>query len=155
MSEIIKSMGPFELKENFNLCSTNRKMLVRKKTWGNLSTRKNLVTLISWCISFSIPVFSDCGLASGQTYIPGVGVSHLVPAWVLSRARGLGNAWGFMAHQKKSRCCHHPPWMAKLLRNLLFSPLASPASSTLPSSQKTLAAQKRGKTTKKNNQVFA
>lgn len=142
-------MGPLECKENFNLCSTNKKNVSKKKTWGNLNTRKKLVTLISWCISFSVPVFSDCGLASGQTYIPGVGVSHLVPAWVPSRARALESAWEVMAHQKQSRCCHHPPWMAKPLRNILFPPLASPAPSTQPSFQKILAAQKRGKEQRK------
>lgn len=54
-----------------------QKNVSKKKTWGNLSTRKKLVTLICSCISFSVPVVSDCGLASGQTYIPGVGVSCL------------------------------------------------------------------------------
>lgn len=135
-------------KEHFNLCSTNRRTL-EKKMWGNLSTRKRLVTLISLCISFSVFVFSDCGLASGQTYIPEVGVSCLMPAWVPSRARALGSAWGVMAHQKQSRCCCHPPCMAKPLRNMLFLPLPSSAPSTQPSFQKTLPAQKRGKQPRK------
>lgn len=112
--------------ENFQVQGTlqpmfyKQKKVSKKTTWGNLSTRKKLVTLISWCVSFSIPVFSDCGLASGQTYIPGVGASCLLPAWVPSRTRALGSAWGVMAHQKQHRCCHHPQWMAKPLRNILF-----------------------------------
>lgn len=151
-------MRTSECKKHFNLCSMNRKTLLRK-TWGNLSTRIKLVTLISWCISFSVPIFSDCGLASGQTYIPGVAVSCLVPAWVPSRARALGSAWEVMAHKKQSRCCHHPPWMAKPLRNIPFLPLASSAPSTQTSLQKTLPAQKRGKqprkTTKSLLRLFA
>lgn len=126
-----------------------QKNVSKKKTWGNLSTKKKLVTLISSCISFSVPAFSDCGLASGQNYIPGVGVSCLVPAWVPNRARVLGSAWGVTAHQKQSRHCHHPPWMAKTLRNMLFLPLPSSAPSTQPSFQKTLPAQERGKQPRK------
>lgn len=151
--------------ENFQVQGTlqpmfyEQKKVSKKTTWGNLSTRKKLVTLISWCVSFSIPVFSDCGLASGQTYIPGVGVSCLLPAWVPSRTRALGSAWGVMAHQKQHRCCHHPQWMAKPLRNILFPPLPSSAPCTQPSSQKTLPAQKRGKqprkTTKSLLRLFA
>lgn len=135
-------MRTSECKEHFNLCSINRKMLVRK----NLRESKHKEKVgHTWCISFSAPIFSDCGLASGQTYIPGVAVSCLVPAWVPSRVRALGSAWEVM-HTKNSidvAITHHE-WQS------LWGTSSSPSCFICPfHTTKTLPAQKRGKQPRK------